>query len=146
MRLRVIHIEDASELKAAFYIREEVYINEQEIDRADEFDEFDATSDHFLAYVDDNPVGTCRYRSTENGLKLERFATLKEFRGKGIASALMQTMLNHIGLQNLNRQKLYLNAQIDAMPLYAKFGFAPEGPVFLECEIEHRKMVRLPRK
>lgn len=146
MILRVVHIEDASELKAAFDIREEVYINEQQIDRADEFDEFDAISDHFLAYIDDNPAGTCRYRSTENGLKLERFATLKKFRGKGVASALMKTTLNHMGLQNLTKQKLYLNAQITAMPLYAKFRFKPEGPVFLECEIEHQKMVRLPRQ
>ena len=56
MILRVVHIEDASELKAAFDIREEVYINEQQIDRADEFDEFDVISDHFLAYIDDNPA------------------------------------------------------------------------------------------
>ncbi|MEM6524643.1 MAG: GNAT family N-acetyltransferase [Bacteroidota bacterium] len=143
MNLHVVHVQDEAELKLAFDIREKVYIIEQQIDREDEFDEFDSTSDHFLAYLDDEPTGTCRYRLTKGGIKLERFATLKEYRGKGVASALMERMLDHIEKYDL-KQTLYLNAQITAMPLYAKFGFQPEGFVFLECDIEHQKMVRQP--
>ena len=144
MNLRVVHIEDVNELSFAFDIREQVYIVEQQIDRADEFDEFEESSDHFLAYCDDQPVGTCRYRETDNGIKLERFATLPQFRGRGVASVLMQAMLDHIELRYLKDKILYLNAQITAMPLYAKFGFEPEGPIFMECDIEHQKMIRLP--
>lgn len=144
MNLRVVYIEDATELKMAFDIREQVYIVEQQIDRADEFDEFDHTSEHFLAYIDDVPAGTCRYRKTNDGIKLERFATLPQYRSRGVASALMQAMLDHIELQHISEQKLYLNAQISAMRLYAKFDFESEGPVFMECDIEHQKMVRLP--
>ncbi|MEM7107296.1 MAG: GNAT family N-acetyltransferase [Bacteroidota bacterium] len=145
MNLRVVHVKDRAELKLAFAIREQVYIVEQQIDRAEEFDEFDNGSEHFLAYLDNKPAGTCRYRTTDAGIKLERFATIEGFRGRGVASALMETMTKYIELSFSEQKKLYLNAQVSAMPLYAKFGFQSEGPIFLECNIAHQKMVRLLR-
>ncbi len=139
MKIDVEHINSSDRLELAYDIREKVYIQEQQIERADEFDEFDETSQHFLALVDDTPAGTCRYRQTDEGIKLERFATLPEFRGLGVASRLMQAVLGHIK-QTKAKVKLYLNAQLTAMPLYAKFGFKSEGDVFMECDIEHQKM------
>ncbi|MEM9859612.1 MAG: GNAT family N-acetyltransferase [Bacteroidota bacterium] len=143
MSLKVKHIKDEAELALAFKIREKVYIVEQQIARKDEFDEFDKISEHFLAYFKDIPAGTCRYRLTDNAVKLERFATLAAYRGKGIASALMERMIAHIRVSCSKKTKLYLNAQLTAMPLYSKFDFCPEGAVFMECGIEHQKMSRL---
>ena len=37
---------------------------------------------------------------------------------------------------------IYLNAQLDAMSLYAKFGFTAEGEQFQEAGIQHFKMVK----
>lgn len=135
-------IESDEELKQAFDIREKVYIEEQQIDRADEFDEFDDSSRHFIAYYTGKPAGTARYRQTDEGFKLERFAVLPDFRKKGIASAIMEAMLIDIKESHAGKVKLYLNAQLSAMPLYEKFDFIPEGNQFMECDIPHQKMSR----
>lgn len=140
--INVKHVDTDQELNEAFFIREKVYIEEQQIDRADEFDEFDETSEHFIAHEGDVPCGTGRYRETTEGIKLERFAVLPEFRKRGIASLIIESMLEHIKVNRTGEVKLSLNAQLSAMPLYEKFNFKPEGDRFLECDIEHQKMSR----
>ena len=140
--ITVKHVDTKEELSQAFQIREKVYIEEQQIDRADEFDAFDDTSEHFLATASGTSCGTGRYRMTSEGIKLERFAVLPEFRKRGVASIIIESMLEHIKVNNKDEVKLYLNAQLSAMPLYAKFNFKPEGDRFLECDIEHQKMSR----
>ena len=142
MNIEVFHIDNEDDLKKSFRIREAVYIEEQKIDRADEFDEFDSSSHHFLALANGIPAGTCRWRLTEEGCKLERFATLSEFRKKGVAGKMMEAMIDHISSRAANVRRLYLNAQVNAMPLYTKYGFREEGERFLECGIEHQKMTR----
>jgi predicted GNAT family N-acyltransferase len=96
-------------------------------------------STHFLALSDHYPCGACRWRKTDNGYKLERFAVLKEFRGRGVGRALVATVLNDLPA---DADYIYLNAQLDAMGLYAKFGFVAEGDQFEEAGIQHFKMVK----
>ena len=59
--ISVTHIKTQDELKEAFKIREKVYIEEQQIAREEEFDEFDSDSIHFLAVESGVPCGTSRY-------------------------------------------------------------------------------------
>lgn len=128
-------------LQAAFDIRELVFVVEQEVDAAEEYDEFEDSSVHFLAKVEGTPVGTARWRFTENGVKMERFAVLKAARGKGVGQALVAAVLVDIDQHpDTNGKKKYLHAQIHAMPLYAKFGFQAVGDQFEECAILHYKM------
>jgi len=47
---------------------------------------------------------------------------LEEFRGRGVATRLMQAIVAHPELQNLRR---WLLVTRDAHPLYEKFGFRP---------------------
>ncbi|MNV76904.1 putative N-acetyltransferase YjcF [compost metagenome] len=89
--------------------------------------------------MNNQPCGACRWRKTENGYKLERFAVLKEFRGKRVGQALVAAALSDLPA---DADYIYLNAQLDAMPLYAKFGFAAEGDQFEEAGIQHFKMVK----
>ena len=128
-------------LQAAFDIRELVFVVEQEVDAAEEYDEFEDSSVHFLAKVEGTPVGTARWRFTQNGVKMERFAVLKVARGKGVGQALVAAVLGDIDQHpDTNGKKKYLHAQIHAMPLYAKFGFQVVGDQFEECSILHYKM------
>lgn len=128
-------------LQAAFQIRELVFVVEQEVDAAEEYDEFETTSIHFLAVLEGNPVGTARWRFTSNGVKMERFAVLKEARGQGVGQALVAAVLKDIEMHPDGKgKKRYLHAQIHAMPLYAKFGFQQVGEQFEECAILHYKM------
>jgi predicted GNAT family N-acyltransferase len=141
MSLRVTKITQEEELNSAFSIRDKVFVIEQEVDPAEEYDEFEQSSTHFLAWLDDQPVGTARWRFTSNGVKLERFAVLKEARGKGVGQALVGAVLSDIAAtpETAGKQK-YLHAQLTAMPLYSKFGFEKEGDIFDECNILHYKM------
>jgi predicted GNAT family N-acyltransferase len=128
-------------LKAAFQIRELVFVVEQEVEAAEEYDEFETTSVHFLAVLEGAPVGTARWRFTSNGVKMERFAVLKEARCKGVGQALVAAVLKDIEMHPDGKgKKRYLHAQIHAMPLYAKFGFQQVGEQFEECAILHYKM------
>lgn len=141
MSLLVDKISNEEELKTAFKIREQVFVIEQEVDPAAEYDEFERISTHFLAKLDGKPVGTARWRFTQNGVKLERFAVLKEARGLGAGKALVEAVLSDIAATDATGGKIkYLHAQLSAVSLYTKFGFEKEGDIFEECNILHYKM------
>jgi predicted GNAT family N-acyltransferase len=141
MSLRVEKITDENSLKKAFQIRETVFVIEQKVDPNDEYDEFENSSSHFLALLDGKPVGAARWRFTKNGIKLERFAVLQEARGKGVGQALVGATLEDISSHPESKGKTkYLHAQLNAIPLYSKFGFQKVGEMFEECNIKHFKM------
>lgn len=135
--IRVKKIETDQELQEAFKIREIVFIDEQECPPDEEFDGLDDESIHFIAYITGEPVGTSRYRTTDKGVKLERFAVLKEHRGKGVGKRLVQTALGQIAVTFEAGTLLYMHAQLDAMPLYTRYGFEKVGDKFVEAGIEH---------
>ena len=72
-----------------FAIRNNVFVNEQGVDETAEHDEFEAISTHLIALYNNQPAGTCRFRQTESGIKLERFAVLLIYRQLSIGSALL---------------------------------------------------------
>ncbi|MES2418717.1 MAG: GNAT family N-acetyltransferase [Bacteroidota bacterium] len=126
------------ELEKVFAIRKIVFVDEQgcppDIEWANEEE-----SIHFLAISDHFPCGACRWRKTNKGYKLERFAVLKDFRGQGIGRALIASALADLPD---DATYIYLNAQLDAVSLYAKFGFIAEGDQFEEAGIQHFRMVK----
>ena len=139
--IKVIKVISGADLESVFNIRETVFVKEQEVPQEEEYDDFEESSTHFLAMVGNEPAGTARWRTTDKGIKLERFAVLKSFRGMGVGQALVKTVLEDIMLQPENKRKLlYLHAQLPAVPLYAKFGFIKEGEQFMECNIAHYAM------
>jgi len=139
--IRVKKVENDQEIKEAFKIREVVFIEEQECPVDEEFDGLDKDAIHFIAYIEGEAVGTCRYRMTDKGVKLERFAVLKEKRGTGVGKRLVQTALGHIDKKaHPSGTLLYLHAQVAAMPLYTRFGFEKIGEQFEEAGIDHFEM------
>ncbi len=135
---------DSEALKEkAFAIRREVFVVEQEVATADEFDEFEDISTHFVALDDaDNPIGAARWRVTDKGIKLERFAVKKSARGQGVGAKLVGMVIKDIQDQKGKDQYLYLHAQLPAVALYEKFGFEKKGDQFSECDILHYLMHR----
>ncbi|MEM7549108.1 MAG: GNAT family N-acetyltransferase [Bacteroidota bacterium] len=143
MRIEAHKTKNDEELEVVFKIRRAVFVEEQKVSEEDEFDEFESESKHFIAYIDSEPAGAARWRITEKGIKLERFAILDKFRAKGIGSALVDAVLKDIESEGLKDQKLYLHSQIHAVPLYEKFDFEKVGDEFLECDIRHFEMQRI---
>ncbi len=134
---------DASQLLEAYLIREKVFVEEQKVPKEDEIDSFESTCHHYLAFDgEEKAVGTARWRRTESGIKLERFAVLKEYRGRGIGSKLVEVVLEDVKSERISEsEQVYLHSQIDAVHLYEKFNFKKLGGKFDECGIMHYKMV-----
>ncbi|AWW30119.1 GNAT family N-acetyltransferase [Echinicola strongylocentroti] len=136
-------VTNKASLDQVFAIREEVFVVGQNVPPAEEYDEFEELSTHFLALVNGEPAGTARWRLTDHGVKLERFAVLEKVRGKGVGQALVQAVLEDVkSTVEAEGKCLYLHAQLHAVPLYAKFGFEKVGDIFSECDILHYKMER----
>src|SRR5688572_610337 len=129
---------DKDKMNVAFGIRNKVFVEEQRVDEREEYDEFEPTSIHYLVYVDEQPVGTARWRITENGIKLERFAVLKEARNSKAGQSVLLKVLDDV--KPLSK-KIYLNAQVTAIKFYEREGFIAEGEMFMECNIQHYRMV-----
>jgi predicted GNAT family N-acyltransferase len=132
-------ITSQKDLEKAFAIRDIVFVQEQGCP-ADLEHEHDDIAIHFLATFNHIPAGAARWRKTEQGYKLERFAVLKEYRGKGIAAAMIKAVLADLPEE---ATYIYLNAQIDAVPVYEKNGFQKVGEQFEEAGIRHFKMVKI---
>lgn len=130
-------IQSQADVDASRSIREEVFIVEQEVPAEIEYDEYEQTSTHILARSNDIAVGTARWRKTDQGQKLERFAVLKSARGLGVGAALVTFILDRLE----STETAYLNSQVSAIEFYAKFGFKETGGIFYEAGIPHRKMV-----
>lgn len=137
MNIIVKKITDNSTLNEAYNIRREVFVVEQRVDEREEY-EHEEISVHFIARIENEYAGTARWRITENGVKLERFAVLGKFRSAGVGSALLKAVIEDIPTEH---KYLYLHAQLTAMGLYSKFGFTETGPMFEEAGIQHYKMV-----
>tara|TARA_B100000902_G_scaffold223178_1_gene212014 strand:+ start:1655 stop:2083 length:429 start_codon:yes stop_codon:yes gene_type:complete len=120
----------------AFKIRHTVFVIGQNCPEDIEYENEEICT-HFLLTYNREPIGTARYRKTNIGYKLERFAVLKEQRGKGFGHKILKAMLEDLS----NYQGvIYMHAQVDVLPFYEKIGFKKEGKIFEEAGIMHYKM------
>jgi predicted GNAT family N-acyltransferase len=137
-QIEVHKVSDPAELEKVFAIRREVFVGEQNCPPELEW-EFEDESTHFLAMVDDVPAGASRWRKTDKGYKLERFAVLKSFRNMGVGQKLVKAVLNDLPK---DASYVYMHAQLPAISLYERFNFEKTGREFEEAGIRHYKMVR----
>jgi predicted GNAT family N-acyltransferase len=138
VRLRVIHTDWAADGPTLLAIRHRVFVDEQAVPPELEHDAHDATAGHLLALVDDTPVGTARMLP---GGHIGRMAVLAEWRGQGIGTTLLRSLLELAESQGIRSP--YLHAQCSAIGFYERLGFRAEGPEFLDAGIAHRLM-RIP--
>ncbi|HKG08065.1 MAG TPA: GNAT family N-acetyltransferase [Pedobacter sp.] len=136
--LQVNKVKTQDDLEKAFAVRKTVFVEEQNCPPELEWEHEDE-SIHFLALINGEACGACRWRKTDKGYKLERFAVLKEHRGKRIGQALVAAVLSDLPD---DAEYIYLNAQLEAMRMYSRFGFIAEGEQFEEAGIQHFKMVK----
>ena len=134
----VIRVADwAEEKEQLSSVRRQVFIIEQQVPEALEWDEFDETATHLVAAIDGNIIGTARLKTDG---QIGRMAVLKSYRNQGIGSQLLHLVLTIA--QDKHYPKVYLHAQVDAIPFYEKHGFTAEGDIFYEANIPHRGMFK----
>jgi len=117
-------------------IRKTVFIEEQSVPEAEEWDDLDRSAQHVLALdANGEPIGTGRL--TAEG-KIGRMAVLQPWRGRGVGAAILRALLDWA--KELCWREIKLHAQTHALEFYAGFGFQPCGEVFMEAGIAHQMM------
>ncbi|MER8060798.1 MULTISPECIES: GNAT family N-acetyltransferase [unclassified Streptomyces] len=142
---------DPADLEACFAVRKDVFVREQGVDEAIEYDAYDAGAVHVLALrADGTPLGTGRLLTGEAAVaktgadasvgSLGRLAVSREARGLGIGAALVRAIEDAARARGL--AAVDLHAQTQALGFYERLGYAAYGPEFLDADMPHRAMRR----
>jgi predicted GNAT family N-acyltransferase len=134
--MKVVLAKTQKEIVDNFFVRGMVFVVEQKIDYEIEFDGLDGESVLFVAYIDNLPVGAARLYKNKVG----RVATLKEYRHRGVASAIMEAIESYA--KNNDFQELVLHAQAYIKDFYLHRNYVPQGEMFKEANINHIKMTK----
>lgn len=124
-------------------VRRAVFIEEQGIPEAEEWDADDAQAVHaVVSNLAGLPLATGRL--IHAGLpagqaKIGRMAVLRSSRGVGLGRQVLLALMEEARRRQL--QSVSLHAQTGAQGFYAQLGFESEGPVFDEVGIPHQRMV-----
>jgi len=118
-------------------IRTRVFIEEQNVPVELEWEEDDINCVHLLVKNDDEYIATARLLGSG---QIGRMAVLKSYRQCGIGSKMLKKLLSIAETLDLNT--VFLNAQVNAVPFYKRFGFQEQGDIFDDAGIPHRKMVK----
>ena len=117
-------------------IRRTVFIEEQNVPEALEWDEYDKDCLHILVTDKENtPIATGRMKADGH---IGRMAVLKAYRKSGIGTAVLKELLAEANKRK--QSKLYLHAQTVAIPFYEKLGFTISSELFMDAGIPHKSM------
>ena len=120
-------------------IRRKVFIEEQAVPEALEWDDTDEVAEHILAVTADNePCATARVFSTlGETLHIGRMAVLPSFRGQGVGIALLRHIIQHVSAKH---QSIELSAQTQAIGFYQRCGFHVCSEIYQDAGIDHVDM------
>lgn len=119
-------------------VRDAVFVLEQGVPVELEHDALDPACTHVLAWDElGRPVGTGRL--TPEG-RIGRMAVLAEARNQQVGQAVLEALVGAARAAGL--AQVVLHAQLPARDFYARQGFLPEGPEFIEADIAHQQMAR----
>ena len=117
-------------------VREQVFVEEQQVPLELEWDGLDDQCVHLLAEdPSSQPIGTGRLLPDGH---IGRMAVLRPWRRRGVGTALLQALITQAAQQGFSEVRL--NAQVAAIPFYTAAGFETIGQVFDEAGIPHREM------
>ena len=126
--------------EAARAVRTAVFIEEQGIARADEWDAADAQVLHAVVRNPlGQPVATGRLLQDAPGVgRIGRMAVLRPLRGTGLGAAVIAALEQ--AARARGDREVRLNAQRSAEGFYRRLGYAPYGEPFDEVGIPHIAM------
>jgi predicted GNAT family N-acyltransferase len=133
----VIAVDWRSTGAALAEIRRRVFIEEQSVPEALEWDGLDEDAVHVLASDGANrPIGCARLLPQG---KIGRMAVLPECRGSGVGLAMLETLIALARAQGLS--EVSLSAQTHAISFYEQAGFRICSEIYDDAGIPHRDMV-----
>ena len=128
-------------LEDAYAVRRAVFVEEQGISEADEYDGSDGACVHLVLYENAIPVATGRIMITSEDYVIGRVAVLKSHRGQQLGLGIMQALIQACCEMGSERQ--VLSAQLPARGFYEKLGFTAYGDVYDDAGIPHIAMERV---
>lgn len=142
-RLRVARADelDAATSYKLWQLRVAVFVVEQkcayqELDGRD----LEPGTRHVWVEDGDDVVGYLRIlREPEDAYRIGRVCVVERARNSGVAARLM-----HAAVDVIDGSPSVVDAQAHLTGWYARFGFAPDGPEFVEDGIPHVPMRRVP--
>ena len=136
MKVRIEPADWVSRQADLLGIRFAVFVDEQGVPAELEHDEFDRQALHLIATAPDGkPLATARMLPDGH---IGRIAVLPGWRKHGIGSAMLRDLIRLAAERGIN--ELFLNAQCEAEAFYRRLGFRPEGGIFDDAGIDHRRM------
>lgn len=118
-------------------VRRKVFVGEQGVPEAIEWDAGDAQCVHALARIDGEVAGTGRLLPDGH---IGRMAVLAAYRGRGVGAAILLALLEQA--RRRGHRQVELSAQRHAEGFYARLGFDAVGEPYDEVGIAHIRMVR----
>lgn len=117
-------------------VRTAVFVEEQKIPAALEWDVMDAQCLHAVAYdASGKAIGTGRLLPDGH---IGRMAVLSSARNCGVGAEILRHLMAQAKVRGMHA--VQLNAQISAEPFYQREGFNREGDLFMEAGIQHVHM------
>ena len=136
-----MRIELTDDIARCHAIRRAVFIEEQGIPEADEWDDLDDQAIHLLAWHEGEAVGTARVLLDGATGKIGRVCVLPVARGTGLGAQLIRAAVDVLRSRH-GVSTARLGAQVHAIGFYEKLGFTVVGDVYDDGGIPHRDMIR----
>ena len=138
--VRVVSFDDldARAAYALWRLRQQVFVVEQASPYPDlDGRDLDASTRHLLVEDGHERVGCLRLLDEGDQARIGRVAVAQSHRGRGVAAALMDRAMELVG-----ERAVRLDAQTGLREWYARYGFAVDGPEFIEDGVAHLPMAR----
>jgi predicted GNAT family N-acyltransferase len=140
-----------ADVRAAYGVRHDVFVVEQDVPAGLELDAQDESADHFVLYDGARAVGAGRLVVEPAGFEgadpasgevghLGRLAVRKEARGSGLGVAFVRAIEDRARERGLT--VMALSAQTHAIPFYERLGYTAYGEEFDDAGLPHRWMRR----
>ncbi len=119
-------------------VRLKAFVDEQGVPLDEEMDGRDGEARHLAALHEGEVIGTLRWFTTDDCVKVGRVAVCKDYRKRGIGAAMMRKVIDWA--REEGAEKVIVDAQIQVTEFYAKLDFVGEGKEFMDAGIPHVRM------
>lgn len=138
--IKGIWVQGNKNILDALEIRKKVFIDEQGIDKEQEYDDKDSKCDHLIVYDNNIPVGTCRLLIQNNVYLINRVAVINEYRGQAFGDFIMRMAIRKAF--DMGAKEVIVHAQLRVKEFYRKLEFSEFGETYIEAGIPHINMKR----
>ena len=122
MNMQIVVSNNSESIEISQKIRNEIFVQEQGIPLHLDLDGLDINSYHALAYIDDIAIGVARLAILENNdAVMARIAIKKDYRGRGIATKLIESLITKANQLNINSIEIHAHEYL--REYYETFGF-----------------------